>query len=560
MSASGCTVLSGGSVCGPAYAGTAVAFVSEPVFNSFVLSKAARDSLASEFGCSSVDSVSTLRFSLSLQCSATAFDSLLSCSSSSVAPALLCQNQCQAAVDSLVSLPQSQCANTLDAFNASTTAHTYCDRFASLVTPSTCWGGTDFEASQNTCGFLDPVHACNLPANKGLSCCINPQPPTPFVPVVSTTSSASALSSPSVSGLGASSPTIGTTNSTITNASQDTNISNKAGIIAGALAATAVVVGLLVVGILLFVKRRRERVQDGADQHPTLVTTGPYTLERVPTARDITDKLDAYIAPAPRPPTRMDDEGGSLVGTDPIRSDTGHPNLGNQLFEATLELIPQDPSYLALHPGDPIVLLQTQGSHHAQAMNANTGAQGLVLLTHLTPSSRDGTPPPAPPTHVVVRAYSATMPDELSLPLGALVQVTHRFEDGWARGTLAGRTGVLPLSCLLAYTDPMPPIPRAEESVDVSKRWSSLQARAPVLSVAPPVRDSIAVTAIDSSRVGSPAVRTVRHAYKARRGDELDVAVGVDVIILKEFKDGWVRASEVHSGREGMLPLVVLSG
>ncbi|KAJ3263952.1 hypothetical protein HDU77_009601 [Chytriomyces hyalinus] len=74
----------------------------------------------------------------------------------------------------------------------------------------------------------------------------------------------------------------------------------------------------------------------------------------------------------------------------------------------------------------------------------------------------------------VLFQYEKDMDDELSLRPGEIVTVMNLFDDGWANGVIAGRSGAFPLACVVPLGEAEPSIVSDSTRMSVLKRRSSL--------------------------------------------------------------------------------------
>ncbi|KAI8613463.1 hypothetical protein BC830DRAFT_1132114 [Chytriomyces sp. MP71] len=148
--------------------------------------------------------------------------------------------------------------------------------------------------------------------------------------------------------------------------------------------------------------------------------------------------------------------------------------------------------------------------------------------------------PPAPPAKdaesvVVVHAYDVTDSDELALVVGRTILLIEAFDDGWAEGTdtLTGKTGVFPMACVARLSaDTVESVPPARPE-NFAKRRSSIKS-----------------VARNETRL------KIVHQYNATQLDELTLEVGKELVLIKEFNDGWARGKIVGSQKVGLFPLV----
>ncbi|KAI9291201.1 hypothetical protein K502DRAFT_326406 [Neoconidiobolus thromboides FSU 785] len=88
-------------------------------------------------------------------------------------------------------------------------------------------------------------------------------------------------------------------------------------------------------------------------------------------------------------------------------------------------------------------ILQTSEHHILEDQDSfNTSQTPLVLLNSSDSSEME--------SFVVSTNYVPVLPDEISLEKGDMVEVRHRFDDGWAlgRNLSTDKTGAFPLACL----------------------------------------------------------------------------------------------------------------
>ncbi|KAJ3127514.1 hypothetical protein HK100_009712 [Physocladia obscura] len=144
----------------------------------------------------------------------------------------------------------------------------------------------------------------------------------------------------------------------------------------------------------------------------------------------------------------------------------------------------------------------------------------------------------------VIHNYRPNMADELRLPVGATIAVIEDFPDGWADGvdTLTVNRGIFPLSCVIDT---------------VTKRESSLfsqdgKSASRNLAAQSTFNQAKQKTAVVSNQL---KMYTVLYEYTPERFDELKLSIGVDIILLKSFEDGWGKGYDPVSGAIGIFPL-----
>ncbi|KAJ3063258.1 hypothetical protein HDU98_000918, partial [Podochytrium sp. JEL0797] len=146
----------------------------------------------------------------------------------------------------------------------------------------------------------------------------------------------------------------------------------------------------------------------------------------------------------------------------------------------------------------------------------------------------------------VVHPYKTNFADELKLVVGASIAVVAEYPDGWADGIdiLTGSQGAFPLSCTA--------IPALYHQLHESQQHSI----SPNSTIAKRQSSkSMKVELIGSCIRSSAKLVTVVASYTPTRSDELLLKVGMQIVVLKQFGDGWGRGYDPESGGVGMFPL-----
>ncbi|KAJ3235462.1 hypothetical protein HDU78_005213 [Chytriomyces hyalinus] len=138
-------------------------------------------------------------------------------------------------------------------------------------------------------------------------------------------------------------------------------------------------------------------------------------------------------------------------------------------------------------------------------------------------------------TVVVVHSYEANESDELTLIPGRTIWILDEFDDGWCEGRdpVNNKTGVFPMACVSRNQSADGP---ARKPDSFAKRRSSVK----------------------SIPKNETRLRIV-HQYAATQSDELTLEVGKDVVLIKEFNDGWARGKNPDSGKVGMFPMICVA-
>ncbi|KAJ3223499.1 SH3-domain kinase binding protein 1 [Chytriomyces hyalinus] len=175
--------------------------------------------------------------------------------------------------------------------------------------------------------------------------------------------------------------------------------------------------------------------------------------------------------------------------------------------------------------------------------------------------------PPSPKSPIqqeivrIIHAYEATMQDELSLIEGNDLICVKRFDDGWAQGIdpISGRQGAFPLVCVSLLKD-LPQLSFVKGgSIDkqrLSKRMSSILS---VPSVAPPPPASQKHVSVSLKQSAKQKTVRIMFEYQGAQGDELTLVPGNDIIVLKQFDDGWALGMNPMTGQKGAFPMACVS-
>ncbi|ORY40094.1 hypothetical protein BCR33DRAFT_719507 [Rhizoclosmatium globosum] len=240
-------------------------------------------------------------------------------------------------------------------------------------------------------------------------------------------------------------------------------------------------------------------------------------------------------------------------------------------------------------------LLQSQAGQ-SQDPSTTTESSLPTTLKHLT----------------AIRAYTPVRPDELKLTVGLPIILLKTFEDDWGKGYIpsTGVVGMFPLSFVIrrdnntptttdappTTTTSTPHPPTTTPPGDLSSRTSSLNgmreeyhsqtrvesvksptlpptstststptgAPPPLLNITEEEDPHTSTTLLRPSTTQSTHILStegflrmrVVHSYVAQADDELTLVHGMDVLLLKQFMDGWGRGQNVETGRVGMFPMV----
>ncbi|KAJ3406721.1 SH3-domain kinase binding protein 1 [Chytriomyces hyalinus] len=618
--ASSCFQLSENSVCGSAYAGVAISptlFASEALLDASLSRSSSSEGVSALYFCGT-GAVSEVRFLASVKCAEAAFQSIDLCSARASAAntrSLLCPQQCQAAVLSLQQtlVANSNTATTQCPLSAAATAvsdtQALCSQFSSIS--DSCWEGVQQDSL--SCGFLDPIAACAIPRNAALPCCANPQPRPSFTPRQSgITTSSSKTVSPTNTLKASPSNTSSSFSSSQPQAQTDTPSysTTKAVLIAATTAAAAIFIACLIAFICVFL-RRRDRKNPSQNNQNTATTAGRASMAALEDGSSanyqifskISQRIDPYVIQDSQPyvpPPRSEASMSEPVRYEMDRADDRRakvtaaaiPGVENKIWQVSHAYEPTRSDELRLNPGHSVVIVRDFGDGWAEGIDLLSGDGGIFPLSCVTdpnvarklsssvpivapiilqreasqrrPGSRSGNM-----HYIVIRPYKAVLPDELNLIPGRDMVVLQSFEDGWCKGFDPARpedVGVFPKSCLLskeefrrsrmmAVREAAPPTPPTNGAILVTKRMSSLDVAGGGTGAKPE-----STTAM-MEYSGSDTLDRVRvlHAYKATRPDELELRVGGEVTIVKEFKDGWAKGEDVATGNVGMFPLICVT-
>ncbi|KAJ3237261.1 Sorbin and SH3 domain-containing protein 2 [Chytriomyces hyalinus] len=138
-------------------------------------------------------------------------------------------------------------------------------------------------------------------------------------------------------------------------------------------------------------------------------------------------------------------------------------------------------------------------------------------------------------TVVVVHSYDANESDELTLIPGRTIWILDEFDDGWCEGRdpVNNKTGVFPMAC----------VSRNQSANSDARKPDTFAKR----------RSSVKSISKNETRL------RIVHQYAATQSDELTLEVGNDVILIKEFNDGWARGKNPESGKVGMFPMICVA-
>ncbi|KAJ3389794.1 hypothetical protein HDU84_008285 [Entophlyctis sp. JEL0112] len=166
----------------------------------------------------------------------------------------------------------------------------------------------------------------------------------------------------------------------------------------------------------------------------------------------------------------------------------------------------------------------------------------------------------------VIHPYEALLQDELDLVEGGDIILVKKFDDGWAQGInpLTGKQGAFPLVCVVpvAEYNSQKAADQKKQARDsrISKRMSSMVGSSIPVNKKASMAASYVSTAISSVTDFSTSDKMrntlrVLFPYQAQQDDELDLAVGSDIILLKSFDDGWALGMQPLTGQKGAFPL-----
>ncbi|KAJ3031215.1 UNVERIFIED_CONTAM: SH3-domain kinase binding protein 1 [Siphonaria sp. JEL0065] len=499
---------------GPQYTGFPVltaSFSSEAAFDEFlhtVNKNELSSAFTSTFGCQN-PAVSTLEYQTSFWCSRAAFEGIQK-GCASAAPAgqnsALCAAQCQASLNSVSSVfsdPNGCPAASASIMQARTSLvgmfGTACANFA--IVGAACLTGTDAESS--TCGFIDPVAACAMPANSALSCC--QQFLTPH-------------QSSGTPSQGTQSGSPDATNGTSTGVVIDPNAPPAKSPLNVALISGAVVGGIVVMAACAFVLvtmyRKREAKKAQFDN---------YMMDK---RNNVSNNSNNNRFEFP-------------VGTASQNGADDQPSFSKNAVGPFTE--------------NNKTLSGTQKLGSVTPMTASGVKQQHLQHQASTKVVR------------VVHPYRAVLNDELTLTVGNDVIMTKEHNDGWADGIdpTTGARGVFPITCVMDPEEASKSL-FAQKEFRLSTRQSSIYSKSVVGESRP--YSSASYNSVSSSTnfqsaaannaaANANTVYRVLHKYDAALDDELDLIVGNDIIVLQEFDDGWAKGMEPASGSVGLFPM-----
>ncbi|KAJ3059871.1 hypothetical protein HDU98_004109 [Podochytrium sp. JEL0797] len=161
----------------------------------------------------------------------------------------------------------------------------------------------------------------------------------------------------------------------------------------------------------------------------------------------------------------------------------------------------------------------------------------------------------------IIHTYESQLPDELNLVEGDDLILVKRFDDGylWAQGVnpLTGKQGAFPLVCVCTLSELNTAKPaeqkRQANANRISKRMSSMSTTS--LGSPAPAPHPPSPSTSGSGNGRKQNTLRILFPYKATQGDELDLVVGNDIIVLKSFDDGWALGMQPLTGQKGAFPL-----
>ncbi|KAJ3266428.1 hypothetical protein HDU77_001039 [Chytriomyces hyalinus] len=138
-------------------------------------------------------------------------------------------------------------------------------------------------------------------------------------------------------------------------------------------------------------------------------------------------------------------------------------------------------------------------------------------------------------TVVVLHSYEANDSDELTLINGRTIWILEEFDDGWCEGRdpISDKTGVFPMAC----------VSRNQSAESSTRRPDSFAKRRSSVKSVPKIETRLQII----------------HQYNATQPDELTLDVGKDVVLVKEFNDGWARGKNPETGKIGMFPMICVA-
>ncbi|THH05027.1 hypothetical protein EW145_g5100 [Phellinidium pouzarii] len=316
----------------------------------------------------------------------------------------------------------SSSSSTTSSTNSSTTSSTPGLNVSSLIGDIT--SNVPSKTSTTSATSTSTTSSSTTPANIPTTPSISPAVTAPSAARALSTSQTVSSFSPTVSG------TASATSSTSTDASSSGGLSSAA---TGGIVAACVIAGLALIIFVVrktFIRRRkRKRNTWGAGIYPEINVTEKYgdnALEPPPPVPEKTAISSGYLGagsgaeprtPVWAPPRPVSPNPSTYYVTPPPMS------YNNQMMDAA--------------PGASLTPAA------AGATGTRPNSSGSVVWSMSRPQSA------AVETAIVRVVYIPTLPDELSIMSGEVVQVVQVFDDGWVLCRNArGEQGVVPLECL----------------------------------------------------------------------------------------------------------------
>lgn len=194
------------------------------------------------------------------------------------------------------------------------------------------------------------------------------------------------------------------------------------------------------------------------------------------------------------------------------------------------------------------------GNRNNSVNKPNIGAD---MGMNYSQNIQGGMLPPVPPgssvgvggtVMKVVHPYDATLQDELSLAVGTDILVMKEFDDGWAQGMnpKTGVQGAFPMICVAKPEETSAKQNKIDRAF--SKRMSSMST----------VSAGLVGSQMSNGNPNGIALRIV-FPYQGLQEDELTLQPGNDVILIKEFDDGWALGMQPLTGQKGAFPMACVA-
>ncbi|KAJ3119572.1 Sorbin and SH3 domain-containing protein 2 [Physocladia obscura] len=159
-------------------------------------------------------------------------------------------------------------------------------------------------------------------------------------------------------------------------------------------------------------------------------------------------------------------------------------------------------------------------------------------------------------SYTVAEDFDPENGDEIELRVGDQVQVQKKYDDGWCTGlnTATNQTGLFPLDCLSGFTNGQQKPVKADGKKLQKQRMSSIYDADFSYSAIPPASST---TAAASNTYG---IYAVTEDFDPENADEIELRVGDNVQVKKQYDDGWCTGVNTATNQTGLLPLDCLAG